>query len=146
MCSHKSCCAGIEKIVASFKSKYDFAFIRILSWEKLKSKGTENTSNAGDRTRYGNVDSSVDDCLAQHIAVNSLDKELQNTRSKVTIILSTLGVLQKSPSVTYDPLACLRNSCNWVLVDEAGQTVDTDAYILRFLLSGHGRYIFLKLF
>ena len=122
----------LEKIVATFKSEYDFALIRILSWEKLKNK---------DRTSYRNVDSSVDNCLAQHIAMNSLKQELQNTRSKVTIILSTLGVLQKSPSVTYDPLSCLRNSCNWVLVDEAGQTVDTDAYILHFLLSRNGRYI-----
>ena len=55
--------------------------------------------------------------------------------------MSTLGVLQKSPSVTYDPLACLRNSCNWVLIDEAGQTVDTDAYIWHSLLSTDGRYV-----
>ena len=44
-------------------------------------------------------DSSVVDISAQHVDVDLLGEVLANNSAKVTIILSTLGVLQKSSSV-----------------------------------------------
>ena len=68
-------------------------------------------------------------------------KFLANNNAKVTIILSTLGVLQIPPSVIYDSLKVLHKYLNQVVVDKADQTVDTEAYLLHSLLSTDGRYV-----
>ena len=145
----------LEFIVSQLKSEHDFAFIRICSARMMKGSGKGKRFGTGRRKGGGKskdkgagkgkvlhtFDSSVVDRLAQRVDVNSLGEVLANSSAEVTIVLSTLGVLQKSPSATYDPLKTLRTSCNWVLIDEAGQTVDTDAYILHPLLSRDGRYV-----
>ena len=79
--------------------------------------------------------------MAQHVNVNSLDEVFSKKRTEITIALSTLEVLQKFPSVTYDPLKILRTTFDWILIDEANQTVDTDAYVLHSLLTRNGRYV-----
>ena len=59
-------------------------------------------------------------------------KFLANNNAKVTIILSTLGVLQIPPSVIYDSLKVLHKYLNQVVVDGADQTVDTKGVSIRW--------------
>ena len=116
----------LEFLVRQLTSDYDFTFIRICSAmtstssDKIKRRRTVS----GKAEVIQDFEYSLVDRLAQEIHVNSLDEVF---RGKVTVMISTLDVLQQSPSVTYDPLRCLATSFDWILIDEADQTVDTGA-------------------
>ena len=102
----------------------------------------QSKSNGKGKVRHTSG-TSVVDRSAQYVDVNSLKEAMENNTKDITISLSTLGALQKSPSPFYDPLKCIHNYFNWILIDEAGQTVDTDAYTLHhFLNRNGGRYVF----
>ena len=95
----------LEKIVSELKLQYEFGFIRICSAKKLQGGGKGTSFSAG---RRKSCDSSEVNRPAEHVNVNFLKEVLERGQANVTIILSTLGVLQKSPSVIYDPLkVCL---------------------------------------
>ena len=127
----------LERIVSDLTSNYKFAFIRICSARMMQGKG--NGKGKGKHTSG----TSVVDRSAQYVDVNSLSEAMENNTNVITIILSTLGALQKSPSAFYDPLHCIHNYFDWILIDEAGQAVDTDAYTLHhFLNRDGGRYVF----
>ena len=128
----------LEDMVSKLTPKYEFAFIRLCSARKMEGNVKGTSFSAGRRKGF---DSSDVDRPAEHVKVSLLKEVLQNSQAKVTIILSTVGVLQKSPSVVYDPLKVIHKYFNWIVVDEAGQTVDTDAYVLHSLLSTYGRYV-----
>ena len=132
----------LEDIVSELTSNYDdVAFIRICSARMMKGKGNGKGNGKGKLSHTS--DTSVVDCPAQHVDVNALKEGMQNNTKNITIILSTLGALQKSPSAFYDPLHCIQKYFDWILVDEGGQAVDTDAYTLhQFLSSDGGRYVF----
>ncbi len=57
--------------------------------------------------------------------------------------MATLDVLQKSPAPWFDPLKALRNTFDWVILDEAGQVVDVEGSITESMLRVNGRIILL---
>ena len=124
---------ALEDNVSRLKSEHDFEFFRICSVRNDKSNGEDTALQC--------FHSTVDDRVAQQVNIKSLDEVFSNKRADITIALSTLDVLQKYPSVTYDPLKNLRTTFDWILIDEAGQIVDTYAYVLHSLLSRNGRYV-----
>ena len=124
---------ALEDNVGRLKSEHNFDFCRICSVRNDQSNGEDITLQTFNTT--------VVDRVAQHVNVNSLDEVFSKKRAEITIALSTLEVLQKYPSVTYDPLKILRTKFDWILIDEANQTVDTDAYVLHSLLTRNGRYV-----
>ena len=130
----------LEIMVRQLTSEYEFTFIRICSAMMLTSsdKGKRRRTATGKAEVLHNFEYSLVDRLAQEVHVNSLDEVFCG---KVTVMMSTLEVLQQTPSVTYDPFKCLATSFDWILIDEADQTVDTRAYILHHLLSRDGRYV-----
>ena len=127
-------------MVRQLKSEYEFTFISPCSAMMLTSsdKGKRRRTATGKAEVLHNFEYSLVDRLAQEVHMASIDEVFYG---KITIMMSTLDVLQQSPSVTYDPLRCLRTSFDWIVLDEADQTVATDAYILHHLLSRDGRYV-----
>ena len=67
--------------------------------------------------------------------------QLEQLPAGAVIVMATLGVLQKSPAPWFDPLKALRNTFDWVILDEAGQVVDVEGSITESMLRVNGRII-----
>ena len=99
---------ALEDNVSRLKSEHDFEFFRICSVRNDKS-------NAEDKALQC-FHSTVVDRVAQQVNIKSLDEVFSNKRTDITIALSTLDVLQKYPSLTYDPLKHLRTTFDLSLI------------------------------